>query len=313
MAYEWCSVVCENSEKLTDGTKLLLLALEIGFRHFDPHEEQIKAKLTHTDHHQKLASIVFKSWGSRYYGEVTTDLLHAWISKSSSHQPYPLLKMCAGHLISLWSFSPRLRRLVIRAIELIDYQEFEQVRVGEFSELLDRLCVGVEDMKSEPQSEEPDLHRISRWAEILLETIRRSYEEDTIQSTEGDADQPPKGIRLSNLYWEFLVEFAILGQRWPKRCAYSPKIISSLLEAEEWEKLECWIGAVWMLWPLEDGGTIEEDLRHATLSLFHRRPSAIEKLKRSMERGRDWDTYVPASFWQICEQACPEVAQQDGP
>jgi len=106
MTYGWCSVICENYS-ISGGIKVLLLSLEIGFRHINPREGWIEARLIHTEHHQKLASIVFSSGN----GEAIADLLYAWISMSDSHTSYTQLKMCAEHLINLHHLYPFSSRL----------------------------------------------------------------------------------------------------------------------------------------------------------------------------------------------------------
>ena len=87
-------------------------------------EKQIK--LIHTEHHQKLADIVFGSGN----GKAITDLLCAWTSKGSSYTLYPQLKICAEYLTDLhhlYPFSSRLRSHIMDAIGHIGYQWFEQV------------------------------------------------------------------------------------------------------------------------------------------------------------------------------------------
>ena len=54
MAYEWCSVICENHERLRDW-----------------------AVIARTERHRGLVDVVFKSQES----EVTADLLHAWTAE----------------------------------------------------------------------------------------------------------------------------------------------------------------------------------------------------------------------------------------
>jgi len=286
MAYEWCSVVCKNFSSLEDGKELVLLSLEIGFRHLDPQNPWLKPKLTHTEYHQGLAKIVFESGD----GEAIADLLYAWTSFSSLNQ-YTPLNICAKYLINLHClhpFSSRLRQLIIYAIAFIGYQEFEQAGLEGLVRLLNDLQICVEDMTGN-----------SELVSILL---------DTIQSSEGIK-------HLSPLHWELLVEFVTFWSWSPEgnTCTYnySPFTMASLKEAEEWDKLECWMGIVWILWPPEEGKTTE-DLEHITLSLFHQRPSVIQKLEWWIEQWADGWRQIPESFQQICKQAHDEVAQQAG-
>ena len=282
MAYEWCSVIHENYSILKGAKALLFLSLEIGFRHVNPKRKQIK--LIHTEHHQKLANIVFSSGVS----EAITDLLCAWTSKSSSNTPYPQLKMCAEHLIGLHlhPFSSRLRSHIIYAIRLIGYKQFEQVGVEGFIRLLNDLHVCAKDL---------DIGVVA-WLRLLLDTIKSS-----------------EGIHhLSCSYWELLVGLIAHWSRWLRTSTYSPHIMISLQDAKEWDKLTCWIGVVWMVWPPESGRTTKEDLEHVMLSLFHQQPGALQKLEEHMEQWSKAQSSneIPKSFEQICKQAHDKAAQQ---
>ena len=285
IAYEWCSVIRENHHSLEDWESLLLVCLEIGFRHLDFQRRYIEAKITHTEHHRGLIDVVFKSQES----EVIADLLHAWTMESGSYKPaYALLGFCAGRLVGLHNlvpFSPRLRRLVIRSVELIGCNGFERVGVERFIESLNHLHVTVEDIDSGVD-----------WAKFLLYTIQ-SF-----------------GLthHVSHWCWELLAELAVLeSQRLELDLARTLHIMTSLKEAKEWSKLECWMGIVWMLLPREANAMAEGDLGHSMLLLFHQRPEAVQKLEQWMERwGRGHFNHVPDSFQQICKQAL-EAAQRD--
>jgi len=278
MAYEWCSVVCKNSSNCYGGLHLLFCSLEIGFRHLKPNFGRIEAKLIHTEHHQGLAEAIFESGNS----EAIADLLCAWTSDSSSHKPYTSLDICVKYLIdlNLHPFPPRLRKLIIYAIYLMILQKSKQLEIEGFVGLLNNLEISFKDIVRQRWT----------WAGLLL---------DTAQSSEGIQ-------HLSLLYWNILVE--VTGSFWGKR-TYNPQTMISLKEAEEWDKLECWIGVVWMLWPPEKGQTTEEDLGDVTLSLFHQRPGAMQKLEQWMEGWTEDGGQIPESFQQICKQAQDEAAQ----
>ena len=285
IAYEWCSMICENRRNFEDPDSLLLICLELGFRHHDPWHFYLPAKLTRTEHHRGLVDVVFESKN----GEVISDLLHAWTAEGPDHAPaHILLGTTAGNLIGLHNlvpFSPKLRRLVIRSVELIGYKGFEGVGVERFIKLLNHLHVAVEDMDEKFE-----------WAKLLL---------DTLQSSEG-------ARHLSHRYWELLTELAVSQSRWLRDVStYDPQIMESLTEVQEWSKLECWVGTVWIMWPSGVGGPAEEDLGRSMLSLFCRRRGASRRLGQWMERwsqknGED----IPESFQRICKQA-HEAAQQN--
>jgi len=218
-------VICENRQSCEDWESLVLIALEIGFRHLDPRDRRARAQLTHTEHHRELIDVVFKSKKS----EAIADLLHAWTVRSSGGsvvQEYALLGICTRHFVGLHDlvpFSSRLRRLVIRSVELIGYKEFEGMGTERFIDLLGYLHVTVEDIDSEYQ-----------WTKLLL---------DALQSSE-------EAQHLSHWYWGLLVGLAAFVPPWPRGfLAYNPQITASLAEAQEWGKLGCWMGTVWMVWP----------------------------------------------------------------
>jgi len=274
MAYELCSVILENYSSLADGKRLLFLLLQIGFRHLDPQHPRMPTELAHTEHHQQMADIVFESGDE----EVIADLFHAWTSHSDSHQPLPSLGVCVGYLIGFRLSSRRLRRLAIRSIELIDHRGFKEVGTRELCRWLDHLHVGIDDMDRE-----------DRWVNLLTAIIRR-----------------PEGVRcLPHPYWELLVEFSLSGSLRPGGMTWDPDITKNLESNREWEKLECWMGIVWMLWPPETGITTEADLRCVSLSLYRQRPGSVWKLgRRLVERWKEERPEgVPESFRRICDQA----------
>jgi len=289
-AYTWCSVVYENRQSLGDWESLLLVCLEIGFRHLDFQYLFTEARITHTEHHRGLVDVVFKSQES----EVIADLLHAWTACNLPDElEGELLSSCAGHLAGLHNlvpFSLRLRRLAIRSVQYIGYKGFEGVGVESLAGLLNHLHVTAGDI---------DMGREFRWAKLLLETF---------QTSEG-------AQHVSYPYWELLAELAISESPWPESSGvvYSSQITTLLTEAQEWDKLECWIGAVWVAWPPAPGGTTEEDLDHVMVLLFRQRPGALQRLEQWMERWSRRDSGdIPESFKRICKQA-HEAAQQDGP
>ena len=285
IAYEWCSVICENHQSLEGWQDLLLLSLEIGFRHFDPLDPYLPANITHTEHHRAMVDVVFESRRT----EAIADLLHAWTTRGDSFGPARgLLGICTGHLVGLHnlvSFSQRLRGLMICSVELIGYEGFEGVGVERFAEMLDHLYVTVEDMDER-----------NRWAILLLKTL-----------------QSPEGTRcLSHWYWKLLAELAIVeSQSLRGVIAYRPQIMTSLIEAQEWSKLECWIATACALWPLGPRWIIEEDLGRSMELLFRQLPGAAWNLEQWMEQ---WSQIhgagTPWPLQRIWEQA-REVVQQD--
>ena len=283
-AYEWCSAICKRYQSLEDGQELLFLSLKIGFRGLNFPYHTIDVRLIHTKHHQHVGDIVFNSGN----GEAIADLLKAWNEPTDTL--YKLLDMWPRLLIRLQPAiltSQRLRRLVIRSIERIGFQEFEDVRVEELTALLDRLNVGVADIMLRKD-----------WLRLLLYIVRS-----------------PEGRRsLSYPYWEFMVELADYVE-WFRDAStdYDLKIMFSLEEEEEWDKLECWSGLVWSQRSLKID-TITEDLERATLSLLRQRPGALRKLqvRAWVAHMEDPSEYLGCLQW-ICERGGLEVVSQEDP
>ena len=149
-AYEWSSAICEIYQDLEDGKDLLFLSMEIGFRGLDFRHRRVDVRLVHTKHHRRMVEIVFNSGDD----EVIADFLQAWTSTSHSHTPHGSLDACAKYLIGLQhvaSASQRLQRLVVRSVELIDFQQFEWIGAEEFAVWLDRLSIGVNSPNSQSE------------------------------------------------------------------------------------------------------------------------------------------------------------------
>ena len=206
------------------------------------------------------------------------DLLHAWTTRSDSHAPAAELpSLCAKHLVglqSMVSLSPRLRRLVIRSVELTYHVVSREVGVERFIEFLNHLCTTAGDIDNG-----------SCWVRLLVETI---------QSSNGPQ-------HLSQSYWELLAELAVSSQWLTNDPAKGLETTTSLIEAKEWSKLECWMGIVWMLLP-EEADPREGNLGDSMTLLFHQRPESVQKLERWIERwGREHNNRVPKLFRQILQ------------
>ena len=107
------------------------------------------------------------------------------------------------------------------------------------------------------------------------------------------------------------MELVVSEPRWRlgSRVNYGLNIAESLVEAQEWDKLECWIGIVWMSLPGVEGRT-GEDLENSMVLLFCQRPGAAQKLERWIERwSRRREEDVPESFECTLKRA-HEAAQR---
>ena len=283
-AYGWCSAIYEYRQNFEDWEGLLLVCLEVGFRHLDPEQQYSDFSYIHTEHHQGLVDVAFKSQKS----EAIADLIHAWTPQAHFCGPADtLIEICADHLVGLDNlvpFSPRLRRLVIRFIDKVGHKGFKGAEVEKLIELLDHLHITVGDMDVGVG-----------WMSILLGVI-----------------QSPKGAqRLSHWYWELLVEI-IVPLPWclGSKVTHGLSVAESLVEAQEWDKLECWIGVVWMSLPGAEGWA-EEDLENPMVLLFHRQPGAAQKLGKWIERSlQNWNTDILGRFERTCKRAHEEAQRQ---
>ena len=279
-ACDWCAMIWENRQDYEDWEALLFLSLEVGFRNLRPPSLFSSVDSTLSEYPQELIDTVLKSND----GEAVTDLIYASFLVDRSRQL--ALRICANYIVDLTRgasepFSPRLRGIFSRCVESGRLVALAGMGEEGFVELLNRLHVGIRDM------ELPFGH--NQWVRVLLKIT-----------------QSPGGARrLAIQHWELLAELATF--RWSRSAAYSPDVTASLLEAEEWDKLECWMGFVWMACP-QGPGDVAEDLERTTALLFHQRPGAIQKLTHWMERwSKERKVDVPESFQQICKQARDSV------
>ena len=281
MAYGWCAAILRNCQSFVDWRDLLVISLEIGFRHFDERKLITYVSLTPTEHHWELFDAVL---GSNDV-EAIADLFQAFTAEHNYDGPeYASLNICAPYIVDLHNrvrvpFSPRLRQLVARSISQIGFERLEEVGAGKFVELLNHFYTNGDELDPEITS---DL--------LLL-----------------GAFQSPEGVRHLVLQcWKSLVEVGILFP-WRLSGGYNSYVTTSLLDEQEWDKLECWIGVVWMTWPPETDD-VNEDLRCAMVSLFRKRPGTIRKLTEWLERwSKECNKPAPVSFHQTCEQAREEA------
>jgi len=224
-----------------------------------------------------------------------------------------LLNLWVAYLVSLGrvtSFSQRLRRLTIYPITSPAFHRpsrlFEPAGAEGIIMLLDRLGIGIDDV--------PDMDDKCSLLTLLAEVVGS-----------------PEGRRsLSYPYWELILELALglvgdgaLNDVWldeiqsperrtPRSTNYEVmQVMVSLEEAQEWDKLECWMGFVWYtLWCLKTD-LIPEDVERVTLSLLRQRPGAAKKLERQLQRVTvDNTTQCLEHLQRVCEQAGLESASR---
>ena len=275
MAYAWCAAIWENRHCHRLWKGILFLSLNVGFRNFDPLNSWYRGDLTHTESHRGLAVEVFKI-GER---EAITDLLYAL---TISHEDQPLvhsLGICKQYIVDLPSciatpFSPRLRRLLLGLITYTGVNGFEEAGVENFVSLVNSPGAMVE---------ERDL--LDGWGPTLL---------DVIQS-------PGARRHLALQSWELLTRLT-LNSSWWGPTSYTSGVTVSLSDEQEWDKLECWLIVVMVLWHQRIDDDTGVDLECAMESLFRQRPCAVQKLTKWMKQC-ECGVGVLETFERICKRA----------
>jgi len=257
---------------------LLFMILEVGFRLVVPGRNQPLLCLDHTPHHE----LVFKSVFSRGDDEAVADGVCAWIADSNHIPAGSCLHYLAERVEEDSPFSPRLRRMCIRAIE---HTRNSELRMSELAtvRLLNRLDVGPDDMENE-----------GKWMKLLVDIIC------SLAGFEG----------LSIHYWHLLEGFP------PARTFPTVRAVELAMlleEAEDWEKLEVWTAIVWRyIASWFEGPTGLEDLRRVTLKLLLQRPSTIPRFEGISELEGFW--FTPRSTLEdICAQARAEKPPLEPP
>lgn len=251
-AYGWCSAICEKNEDLGACKDLLMLALQLGFRQYHIYPDWIQFPPVHTEYHKRMIDVVFS------IGDIDTvaDALCAWTLGDTPQLRFPSLGACADHIVSLPDVksSQRLRHMVIHAIECIGYPEFERVGVQKLVPLLNGLKIEVHEMEWR-----------SRWMSFLWSVLR----------------SPPGQQYLSPHYWQCIVPMAMQPGLFALSIDPSDlEIMKSFEEAGDWEKLEVWIGMMWILELPEDMVQVEvEEVKQVTQILFYKHPNALKTVE----------------------------------
>ena len=270
-AYRWCATIWENRCRYQDWETLLLLSLEVGFRHIRSSYPQFLPPSAHAEHHRGVFNTVLESNDS----EAIADLV--WASFMVDKSCRLGLSVCADYIIDFCSgttepFPQTVQKLFLHCVAVTGFDALEDVGKERFVKLLNRLHIGIGDIV---------ISSGRTWTEILLEII---------QSTE-------RAGHLAVQSWELLAELAIF--HFPPYATYNPDVTTPLVCAEEWDKLECWMGVVWMAWP-PDPGNVAKDLEDAMGLLEKERPGAVRKRMEQWSEKLCED--VPESFQQTCDK-----------
>jgi len=258
---------------------LLSITLEIGFRHC-----QSALHLDHTSHHEWVFETAFSSDDD----EIIADAVWVWVTDEECTPPGSCAHYISKRVERDTPLSPGLQRASIHAIERIWPNELE-VSGLETVRWLNRLDIGADDIGDG-----------FRWIELLTDVIRS-----------------PMGLEsLSSSRWWLLGDLVMDSER---RLVLDPldlEVMSTLEEAEDWEKLEVWMVVVWAFSPRSRIPESIEDIERATLKLFSRRSSALLRFEGLCEARRPGLTIrrgYKDKLRQICDQVRVGQSPPEGP
>lgn len=222
---------------------------------------------------------------SSHDDEVIADGVCMWVAGGSrtlagSYSPY-LAKRAKRDK----PFSPRLRVMSIYAIERIRYGELG-VSDLETVRLLNHLNVDVGDM-----GEGHD------WPGFLMDVVHS-----------------PAGFEsLSTHYWYLLYWLSLA---WDPPVRFESRdmgLVTSLEEAEQWEKLEVWVAIAWQSlshWYLSRA--LATNIEEATLRLLLRQPSAFPRFEHLSDSGA-LRSITSTELRRICAEARAEQLTLEPP
>lgn len=177
--------------------------------------------------------------------------------------------------------------MVTRAIECIGYPEFERLRIEKLVHLLTSLEIEVHVMEWR-----------SRWT-LFLWSVLRSL---------------PGQEHMSSHYWKRIVPMAIQPGLFSLELKPSDlETMRSFEEAGDWERLEVWIGMMWIL-ELPGDGVHAGEVERATRTLFHNRPNALQVVEGwVLGASEDEDSLYARhedTFRAVCDQTREEIMRE---
>lgn len=232
--------------EFSDYACILPIVLEIGFRLAGSSGDWATLSLGHTSHHEWMFETVFSGEDDETIG----DAIGVWFADRSHIPP----GLCAHYLAKRMErdtpFSPRLRRVVIRALQRNWNSELTTSGL-EVVHLLNRLKVEIDDVENGKE-----------WIRLLVGVIRSST-----------------GLeRLSLHHWDLLYKLMLVTEIAGGFLPRDVEVMKFLEENKDWERLEVWIVAMW--WPPYnwfDGKM--EDIEQVTLRLLSQRPSLLPRFE----------------------------------
>lgn len=201
--------------ELADYAHLLPISLEIGFRLADPSRDWDALDLEHTPHHEWIFEIIFSGEDD----ETTADALGVWLADREHMLPGLCSRYLAKRMERDVPFSPRLRQVVIHALQR-NWNNELAASAPDVVRLLNSLDVNVEDVKGRKE-----------WTRLLIGVIR----------------SPPGLEGLSPHHWDLLYKLILVTDIVGGFAHRDAEVMKVLEEAGDWEKLEVWIVTLW--WP----------------------------------------------------------------
>ena len=247
---------------------LLSITLEIGFRLAAPCFNQPTFHSNHIPHPNWMFETAFSSLDD----EVIADAVCAWVAGGNYTSPSLCAHYFAKRIERDMPFSPRLRQVSICAIEHIWRSELE-VSGLETIHLLNHLKVDVDDLETK-----------DGWQWLLVGVIRS-----------------PVGLgSLSSHYWHLLDK---LERVYMESASCDVEVMRSLVESEEWEKLEIWMTVMWAsLGWFSIQMSMSKHIEEVILKLFLQRPSAIARFEDLCQISQV-SYFGAVELQQICNKA----------
>jgi len=259
---------------------LLLKTLEIGFRLAQPGRGRLAINPDLTSYHDWMFEVAFSSDDD----EVIADAVCALIADSDRAPGGSFVRRSSTFIERTTPLSPRLRQAAIRAICCIRPSEPIELPL-ETALLLNHLEADVDDVEEK-----------GIWVKLLVEVIRSEC------------------WILSSHCWRLLDKLTSTAGFFGNHVVRDTEVMRALEDAKDWEKLEVWMGIVWM--SLQSSEDVEipelEEIEQATLRLCVRRLSALQRFEHLCESDAVSEQYKPRLQGK-CDNARTERLPLDSP
>jgi hypothetical protein len=264
MAYRWCSAISRKirersgdeptSKDLSFSSytgQILSLSLAIAFRHISSEDVRLPGRLSHTPHDEWMLDTIF----ARGDDDAIADAVYVGIVDESATPSGSWTRRLLELTERGRPFSPRLRWTTLHYVQGGGYYRFEEAEL-EFVCLLNNLEVNVGEAGDAGPA----------WRRLLIYVLLT----------------PTGQGRLSSHYWFLLGNLISVFPGTRVAGDRQTKVMKSLEETQDWDKLETWMLVVW--WSRYRSGQAPiQDIERATLALFRQRPSVIPGFENLLE------------------------------